>query len=210
MQDMVLNDSNWNFWDFNYTIVELADRIQPGNATAYDYDMSPFHQRGGKLLLYHGLSDALIATGSSVYFYKEVLKTLQPKGIKLDDWYRFFLVPGMQHCSGTPKNMNAPWYIAGPNQAGTLGSEPGSVYSVPGFKDAKHDALLALMAWVEHGIAPDQIVATKWRNDTSPDSVLRQRPLCPYPKQARYSGHGNPDEAQNWSCEYIFQMTTQG
>ncbi len=35
---MLLNDTSWNFWDYNYTIVELADKIQPGNATAYDYD----------------------------------------------------------------------------------------------------------------------------------------------------------------------------
>ncbi len=38
VQDMLLNDTSWNFWDYNYTIVELADKIQPGNATAYDYD----------------------------------------------------------------------------------------------------------------------------------------------------------------------------
>ncbi|KAK3670568.1 hypothetical protein LTR78_009536 [Recurvomyces mirabilis] len=209
VQDMVLNDSSWNFWDFNYTIVELADKIQPGNATAYDYDLSPFHKRGGKLLQYHGLSDALISTGSSVYFYKEVLKTLVPKGIELDSWYRFFLVPGMQHCAGTPSDVNAPWYFAGANQAGDLGVEPGSVYSVPGFMDAKHDALLALMAWVEHDTAPDQIVATKWHNDTLTDSVLRQRPLCPYPKQAKYSGHGDPNVAENWSCRDIYSMTMQ-
>ena len=90
VQMMLLNDTNWSFWDYNYSIVELADQIQPGNATAYDYNMQPFHERGGKLLMYHGLSDALIATGSSVYFYKEVLKTLQPRGIDLDSWYRFF------------------------------------------------------------------------------------------------------------------------
>jgi len=80
---------------------------------------------------------------------------------------------------------------------------------VPGFMDAKHDALLALMAWVEHGTAPDQIVATKWHNDTLTDSVLRQRPLCPYPKQAKYSGHGDPNVAENWSCRDIYSMTMQ-
>lgn len=201
---MVLNDTNWSFYDFNYTIVELADKIQPGNATAYDYDLSPFHEQGGKLLQYHGLSDGLIATGSSVYFYKEVLKTLMPKGIELDSWYRFFLVPGMQHCLGTPTDVNAPWYFAGANQAGDLNT---AVYSVPGFMNAKHDALLALMAWVENGTAPDSIVATKWHNDTLTDKVLRQRPLCPYPKQAKYIGRGNPDEAENWRCEYLYDIT---
>ncbi|KAK1087502.1 hypothetical protein LTR48_002521 [Friedmanniomyces endolithicus] len=210
VQDMLLNDTSWNFWDYNYTIVELADKIQPGNATAYDYDLSPFHARGGKILQYHGMSDALIATGSSVVFYKEVLKTLVPKGIELDSWYRLFLVPGMQHRAGTPPNMNAPWYFAGANQAGVLGTSPGSVYSVPGFRDAKHDALLALMEWVENGTAPDEIVATKWVDDTLADKVLRQRPLCPFPKQARFVGQGDPDVAENWVCRYSYEgVTTQ-
>jgi len=211
VQDFVLNDPTWNYYDFNYTIVELADQLQPGNATANDYDLSPFQQRGGKLLQYHGLSDALIATGSSVYFYKQVLKTLQPKGIELDDWYRFFLVPGMQHCLGTPTDVNAPWYFAGANQAGAIGVQPGSVHSVPGFSDAKHDILLALMAWTENGTAPDSIIATKWDNDTLAGSsaVLRQRPLCPYPTQARYSGHGDVNVPENWSCEYLYNLNAQ-
>ena len=189
--------------------MQLADKLQPGNATAGNFDLSPFHNRGGKLLQYHGLADGLIATGSSTYFYKEVLKTLVPKGIELESWYRFFLVPGMQHCAGTPLDVNAPWYFAGANQAGALGVEPGSVHSVPGFSDAKHDILLALMAWTENGTAPDSIVATKWKNDTLTDQVMRQRPLCPYPTQAKYTGHGNPDDAENWKCGYLYNLNAQ-
>ena len=157
VQYFLLNDPSWNFYDFDYSIVQEADRVQPGNATAGNFDLSPFHARGGKLLQYHGEADALISTGSSTYFYKEVLKTLIPKGIELDSWYRFFLVPGMQHCAGTPSNVNAPWYFAGANQAGSLGLTPGSVSGVPGFRDAKHDVLLALMAWTENGTAPDRV-----------------------------------------------------
>ncbi|KAK5712338.1 hypothetical protein LTR15_011918 [Elasticomyces elasticus] len=205
VQDMVLNDTNWNYWDYNGTIVELADQVDAGNATADDFDLSPYHKRGGKLLQYHGMSDALIATGSSVVFYKDVLKTLIPKGIELNSWYRLFLVPGMQHCAGTPTNVNAPWYFAGANQAGAIGVSTGSVHSVPGFMDAKHDALLALMAWVENGTAPDEIVATKWKNDTLTDEVVRQRPLCPWPKQARYAGSGSADDAAHWACRYLYE-----
>ena len=109
VQDFLLNDPNWSFYDFNYTIMELADKLQPGNASANDFDLSPFQKRGGKLLHYHGLADALIPTGSSDYYYKNVYKTLVPQGIELDSWYRYFLVPGMQHCLGTPSDVNAPW-----------------------------------------------------------------------------------------------------
>lgn len=129
-----------------------------------------------------------------------------PKGIGLDSWYRFFLVPGMQHCKGTPADMDAPWYFAGANQAGALGNDTSGV---PGFRDGKHDALLALMDWVEEDKAPDSIVATKWENDTVRDSVQRQRPLCPYPQQARYDGRGCPDDASSWSCGYLYDLQAQ-
>ena len=199
----------WNFYDFDYSIVELADRTDPGNCNADDYDLSPFQAKGGKLITYHGYSDALIATGSSIYFYKEVLKTLYPKGIDLDPFYRHFLVPGMQHCLLTPPDVNAPWYFAGANQAGLLSLAPGSVHSVPGFEDPKHDVLLALMEWTEKGVAPEKIVATKWRNDTLFDEVWKQRPICPYPKQAMYLGQGDPDEAESWRCEYLYDLKAQ-
>ena len=91
------------------------------------------------------------------------------------------------------------WHINGAGQDWLLGS---NVYSVPGFQDPRHDALLALMDWVEGGKAVDQIIATTWHNQTNPSSgVLRQRPLCPYPKKAVYDGVGDTNEAQSWKCE---------
>lgn len=74
-------------------------------------------------------------------------------------------------------------HFAGAGQGPQLGS---IVHSVPGFEDPLHDAMLALMEWVEKGVAPDQIIATKFVNDTVALGVQSQRPLCPYPAQAQY------------------------
>lgn len=115
----------------------------------------------------------------------------------------------MQHCAGTPTDVNAPWYFAGGNQAGNLGLRPGSVSGVPGFRDPQHDILLALMRWTEQGKAPEQIIATKWHNDTLHDKVYRQRPLCPYPERAMYIGRGDPDDAANWKCSLADGLTSQ-
>lgn len=98
------------------------------------------------------------------------------------------------HCSGTFAPGLAPWYFAGGGQVLNSGT-----YGVPGFRDAEHDVLLAMMRWVEQGVAPDQIVATTWKNDTTQDTVLRQRPLCMYPKKQKYLG-GDVDKAESWTC----------
>ena len=191
----------WNWTQFDYSVVQLADAQNPGNANADDFAaMQEFEKKGGKLITYHGWSDGFIPTGSAEYFYKSVLKALVPRGVDIDGFYRHFFVPGMQHCSGTPSNVNAPWYFAGGGQAGSIGSSPGSIHSVPGFEDAEHDALLALMAWTENGTAPDKIVATNWRNDSRVEEVWKQRPLCAFPKIARYTGEGSVDEAGSWVC----------
>lgn len=59
------------------------------------------------------------------------------------------------------------------------------------------DALTALENWVEQGIAPDTIIATRRRAD---GSVERTRPLCVYPKVARWTGRGSTDDAASFSC----------
>ena len=51
----------------------------------------------------------------------------------------------------------------------------------------------ALESWVERGVAPTSIVATK------ADSPL-SRPLCPYPQLPRYKGAGDPNDAASFVC----------
>ncbi|KAJ5380213.1 ferulic acid Esterase/Feruloyl esterase [Penicillium cataractarum] len=86
----------WTQEQFDYSIVQLADQLDPGNATAKDFDISPFQKKGGKLLMYHGMSDGLIPTDSSLYYYNQITNVLMSRGIDLDGFYRFFYVPGMQ------------------------------------------------------------------------------------------------------------------
>lgn len=83
--------------------------------------------------------------------------------------------------------MKAPWVIAGDSQSSSLGN--GNIHSVPGFEDARHDVVFAIMDWVEKGKAPSELVATKFANDSKPEQgVYRQRPLCVYPSQAVCDG----------------------
>jgi feruloyl esterase len=58
------------------------------------------------------------------------------------------------------------------------------------------DMIAALEQWVEHGNAPNQIVATHSTNGQRD----RTRPLCPYPQIATYKGSGSVDDAVNFVC----------
>jgi feruloyl esterase len=147
------------------------------------------------------MADPLIPTSSTPFFYNHMMRALAPKGIDADSFFKFFLVPGMSHCSGTQPKMNAPWYFAGANQQPVLGA---AVYSVPGFENKEHDVLMAMMSWVEEGRTPEYVVGTKYVDDAVHKEVMRQRPLCMYPKQAKYKGEGDVNQATSWECKELY------
>ena len=60
-------------------------------------DLAPFFRSGGKLLMYHGWSDAGIPARGTVSYYESVRAKTGPAA---DDSLRLFMVPGMGHCGG--------------------------------------------------------------------------------------------------------------
>jgi len=59
------------------------------------------------------------------------------------------------------------------------------------------DPLPALESWVEQGVAPETLLAIRRRAD---GSVERTRPLCAYPKVARWNGKSSADAAASFAC----------
>ena len=192
----VFDDPNWDWRTYNDSVLYYSDAKDAGNATAAEYDISDFKARGGKIIMYHGMADGLVPTRGTKWYYNNTLDVMGGLG-NVQDFFRFFLVPGMQHCFST--TVDAPWNFGGAFQAGLLGT---NTWSVPGFRDSRHDALLSLVDWVEKGDAPDSIIATTWTNPINASSgVLAQRPICPWPEKAVYDGSGNVSDASNWLCE---------
>ncbi len=62
------------------------------------------------------------------------------------------------------------------------------------------DLLTPLVNWVEEGRAPHAVIASGSNFLTAP--TTRQRPLCPYPQEARYTGPAGGDlaNANNYKC----------
>src|SRR5215510_2410616 len=54
----------------------------------------------------------------------------------------------------------------------------------------------AVVSWVENDVAPDKIMASRALSGGG----VRTRPLCPYPKTARWTGVGSSDDAANFVC----------
>lgn len=74
----------------------VASRI--GAVSALDAnisDLSPFKNRGGKLILWTGTADMLISPRATEFFYARLQSTMGAD--KVDAFVRFYQVPGAQH-----------------------------------------------------------------------------------------------------------------
>lgn len=80
---------------FHASVQEYTDIIGSN-----DPDLSAFKASGGKLLSYHGLKDFIIPPIGAVDYFGAVLE----KDLKIRDFYRLFMAPGLEHC----------WYQTGP------------------------------------------------------------------------------------------------
>ncbi|KAK5626020.1 hypothetical protein RRF57_001736 [Xylaria bambusicola] len=203
-QNFLYNDTSYNFTLYTNDDYIAAVTSDPGRATAKDFDITSFKEGGGKILMYHGYADPLIPAGLSIQYVTNTLSTMGIDESQLSSFLRLFVIPGMGHCvSNTPTQPGAPWYIAAASQiagiAGRLTGINNITHSVPGYMDARHDSVMALVKWVEKGVPPDELVATKFVNDTAP-VVESQRTVCPWPKVARYTG-GDLKAAHNWVCD---------
>ena len=73
---------------------------------------------------------------------------------------------------------------------------PGVGHCGGGAGPAPIGAFDALVNWVEQGVAPDTLRAAR----TLENGTVRTRPLCAYPKTARWTGSGSTDDAANFTC----------
>lgn len=179
--NIVFDDAAWDFRTFNFDRdVKLANSKVGAIMNATDTNLQAFQSRGGKLILYHGWSDAAIPAPSTIAYYNRVVDTMGAR--QADGLVRLFLAPGMQHCAGGP----------GPNEFGQIAGQAG---------DALHDINKAVERWVEQGEPPAKLIASKHTSDlNSASNVVRTRPLCAFPQVARYNGTGSTDDAANFRC----------
>jgi len=171
--------------EFDYTKfdfdrdMEKTDSMLAPILNANNPNLKQMKKHGGKILMYTGTADQLVPAPDAINYYERVIEA--QGGLKqTQDFFRFFLVPGMSHCGGGP----------GLNDFG----QGLSVNSNP---DSEHDILTALQNWVEKGNAPDKFIATTFNCCDSINKIRLQRPIYPYPLLPNYIG-GNQNDPNNY------------
>jgi len=140
-------------------------------------NLSTLRQRGARLIVYHGTSDPVFSSDDTANWYERLGAA---NGGDASGFARYFPVPGMNHCSGGPTA-------------------------------DQFDMIAPLVAWVEQGSAPDSVIATaRGKGNAVPNGEVpsawgtaggdRTRPLCAYPRTARYQGTGDINDAANFRC----------
>jgi Tannase and feruloyl esterase len=99
-QYMVFDNPKWDFRTFNVDRdTRFADKKLGSIVNAIDPNLEAFEARGGKLVMYHGWADQLIASENSINYYNSVVNKMG--GLKKTQQFaRLFMVPGMKHCRG--------------------------------------------------------------------------------------------------------------
>jgi len=175
---------NFQNFDFHRDVKTVDDQLEAVlNATSTD--ISDFREHGGKLIMYHGWADPLIPSPSSINYFNALVGDH-------DHGHGH----GFEQASFRPgKDPN----LERTQNYARLFMVPGMYHCSGGPGPNTFDALTPLVNWVEKGDAPETIIATKFVNDTPP-AVQMTRPLCVFPKVAKYDGSGSSSSAANFTC----------
>lgn len=136
--------------------------------------LSTLRNRGGKVLLYHGLSDAIFSADDT----RSWLAAVSAQHTGAADFTAYFPVPGMGHCSGGPAT----------DQVDLL--SPLVAWVEQGMRPER---ILASARGAGNAGGVNADLPSSW-------SPARTRPLCRWPNVARYQGSGDLESAANFVC----------
>jgi len=171
---------NFANFDFHHDVDTVDDQLA-AVLNADSTDLSEFREHGGKLIMYHGWADPLVPSQSSINYFNALVANGR-------DGFRQTSV----EIGGNATLQRTQSYTR-------LFMIPGMYHCTGGPGPNVFDALTPLVTWVEKGVAPDTITATKFVND-APPAVQMTRPLCVFPKVAKYNGSGSTSIAANFTC----------
>lgn len=151
-------------FDRDYKRLRMAESLF---GAADNPDLRKFKAAGGKLLMYQGGQDQSDIPADAIDYYETVEKTLGGRAVT-QDFFRLFLVPGMNHCSGG---------------AGAFAIDYLSHLEAWVEKGEVPDKMIGAH------LEGDKSFSKK---------AKFTRPIFPYPVRAKYKGSGDPNDAENF------------
>jgi pimeloyl-ACP methyl ester carboxylesterase len=139
-------------------------------------NLQALKNRGAKILLYHGVSDAIFSHDDTAAWMNRLNES---QGGKAQDFARYFPVPGMAHCS------------AGPAADQFDALSPLVAWVEKGIAPS---SITATARGAGNAGGANAELPKGW-------GPTRTRPLCPYPQIATYKGSGSLEEAPSFSCQ---------
>jgi len=94
----VYNDPDWTYENYDFDSLERDSARVADTLNATNPDLSAFRERGGKLIIYSGWSDAAVPAAGVIGYYEEVLGHDETAAADV----RLFMMPGVEHCFGGP------------------------------------------------------------------------------------------------------------
>jgi pimeloyl-ACP methyl ester carboxylesterase len=212
--------NDWADWEFKYSVTN-RDPV----AVGFVFQVPPADLGVQSDLLKFALefnldSDAARIYASNATYTQSAMSFMTPPNVtKLDALRQRGARLLVVHGNADPVfsvDDSAAWYDAVRAAYGADAQRFVRLFRVPGMGHSRggpatdqFDALGALVDWVEHGRAPDRIIATARgagnAGGLNPDVPVtwapnRTRPLCPYPAIARYIGSGSIEVAESFTC----------
>jgi feruloyl esterase len=163
-------------FDRDYRRTGVADALM----SVTNPDLRRFKAQGGKLLIYHGWDDHLIAPGQTVDYYESVRATMGGQE-NSDDFMRLFMVPGMDHCALG----NGAWAVD-------------FLSSLEGWVEKGHAPDTVVGVHPRLPADPAQIIEKIGRFPVPADQIVFERPIFRFPLDKYYRGHGDPANPGNY------------
>ena len=168
---------SWNLEQFDFDHDPERTGGMESIYTGANPDLRRFKQAGGKLLLVQGLTDDSVAYGQTIDYYEQTTRYMGgPDATK--DFFRFFIIPGMNHCTGG-EGAYAIDYLT----------------SLQDWRET-NDAPDRLVG--EHPKDGMPIPYLGIAMTLTPDQATMRRPFYAWPAETIYKGTGDPNDPDSW------------
>jgi hypothetical protein len=186
--------SRWKLTDFDFdrdykrlgVLAALVDVTNP--------DLRAFKDAGGKLIYAYGMNDQNSDPAAMMDYYDNAEKVMGGRA-RTQEFFRLFMVPGMDHCTGGDGAFAIDYLTYLENWV-ERGEPPDKV--IGAHVDNRYLQEHSVFEGKQSGEWMGALMLMSKFPLDSTIPVTFTRPIYPYPTRAKYSGSGDPNDAASF------------